>query len=95
MWRVVLSLLGIVIVAGCAPSLPLPGGDPASSAASISPAPYRSPFKDFARLELTEPRPWRETNERVRVFGGPNTQMLSDSEDDPPPGAGEGHDHKH
>ncbi len=95
MWFVSLCILGAIALSGCAPVLPMAGGDPASPSVAIPSRPYQSPFKDYARFDLVEPRSWRETNERVRVFGGPNIQMQSDSEDDPQPGAGAAHGHKH
>ncbi len=95
MRQVTLSMLGALALAGCAPSLPMAGGDPASPSAATPSRPYQVLFKDAARFDLVEPRSWRETNERVRVFGGPNIQMQSDSEDDPQPAAGTAHGHKH
>jgi hypothetical protein len=92
---VTLSAFGILALAGCSPSLPMPGGDPASPSAAIPTKPYRSVFMDDARFDLVEPRSWRETNERVRVFGGPNIQMQSDSEEDDQLDSGAAHGHKH
>lgn len=92
---VTLSILGTLALVGCAPSLPMAGGDPALPSAAIPSRPYRSLFKDDARFDLVEPRSWRETNERVRVFGGPNIQMQSDSEEDAQLDSGAAHGHKH
>lgn len=93
---VVLAMLAASAVAGCAPALPSIGGDPASPAAPASQSQYRSPFKDYVKFGLVEPRPWRETNDRVRALGGPNVQMQADSEDDPMPAKdAAGDQHKH
>lgn len=93
---VVLAMLGASAVAGCAPALPYAGGDPASPAAPASQSQYRSPFKDYVKFGLVEPRPWRETNDRVRALGGPNLQMQGDSDEDPIPAKdAAGDQHKH
>lgn len=92
---VVPSVLSALFLAGCAPTLPMAGGDPASPSGATSPKSYESPFKGYVRFDLVEPRSWRETNDRVRVFGGPNIQMQSDSEDDAEPKPGAPHGHKH
>lgn len=85
MWRVALAISSSMILAACAPALPLAGGDPALSVTATPPITYRSSFKDYVKFGLVEPRPWRETNDRVRDLGGPDPQMQADSEDDPMP----------
>lgn len=93
---VVLAMLGASAVAGCAPALPAVGGDPASPAEPASQLQYRSPFRDYVKFGLVEPRPWRETNDRVRALGGPNLQMQGDSDEDPVPAKdAAGDQHKH
>lgn len=84
----VLSLIASsLILASCAPSLSLIGGDPSQSSAKVAAVEYRTPFSRFVKYDLVEPRPWRETNDRVRDLNGPDAQMQADSEDDPIPGA--------
>lgn len=85
MRRVALAILGSIAMTACAPSLPMAGADPARVSPTTELVPYRSPFKDYVKFELVEPRPWRETNDRVRDLGGPDPQMQADSEDDPMP----------
>lgn len=91
----VLALLGASALAGCAPTLPAIGGDPASATTTVSSTSYRSPFRDSMKFGLVEPRPWRETNDRVRDLGGADAQMLGDSDEDPIPSGGATHGHKH
>lgn len=90
-----LAMLAASGLAGCAPSLPAVGGDPASPTIATPPAPYRSPFQGYVKFGLVEPRPWRETNDRVRELDGPDAHMLGDSEDDPIPGRATAHDRHH
>jgi hypothetical protein len=78
-----LAMLAASGLAGCAPSLPAVGGDPAS------------PLQGDGNFGLVEPRPWRETNDRVRDLDGPDAHMLGDSEDDPIPGRATAHDRHH
>ena len=90
-----LALLGASALAGCAPAVPKIGVDPASATTAIPSSPYLSPFRDSGRFSLVEPRPWRETNDRVRDLGGADAQMLGDSDEDPIPSGGAAHGHKH
>lgn len=87
MTRIALPMLACLGLAACAPALPMTGADPASASATTPPHSYRSPFKDYVTFRPVDPRPWRETNDRVRDLGGPDKQMQADSEDDPLPGS--------
>lgn len=84
--RLGLAIAAVSSLAACTPGLPAVGGDPTSSAAT-SWTSYRSPFTGYIRMDLVEPRPWRETNDRVRDLGGPDAQMMGDSDEDPVPPA--------
>ncbi len=85
MTRITAPVLAALVLGACAPALPMTGADPASASATTGPLSYRSPFKDYVTFKPVEPRPWRETNDRVRDLGGPDKQMQADSEDDPLP----------
>ena len=85
MTRTAFTMLAALTLAACAPSLPMAGADPAAAAAGAPGQAYRSPFKDYVTFKPVDPRPWRETNDRVRDLGGPDKQMQADSEDDPLP----------
>lgn len=83
MRRVAFAVLASLASAACAPALPRAGADPAEAAVTVTPRPYQSPFKDHVSFRPVDPRPWRETNDRVRDLGGPDRQMQADSEDEP------------
>ncbi len=85
MTRITAPVLAVLALAACAPALPMTGADPASASAATGSHPYRSPFKDYVTFKPVDPRPWRETNDRVRDLGGPDKQMQADSYDDPLP----------
>lgn len=85
MIRATIPMLAALALAACAPALPMAGADPANASATTGPSSYRSPFKDYVTFRPVDPRPWRETNDRVRDLGGPDRQMQADSEDEPLP----------
>ncbi len=87
MTRMTVPMLAALALGVCAPALPMMGADPASASATTPPHSYRSPLKDYVKFEPVDPRPWRETNDRVRDLGGPDPHMLADSEDEPLPKA--------
>jgi hypothetical protein len=82
--RLGIATVAVTALAACAPRLPSAGGDPASSALT-SRISYQTPFAGYVRMDLVGPRPWRATNDRVRDLGGPDAQMLGDSDEDPIP----------
>lgn len=85
--RLAVVVAGALALAACAPVLPMAGADPAGASTPAGSHPYRSPFKDYTTFKPVDPRPWRETNDRVRDLGGPDKQMQADSEDEPLPKA--------
>lgn len=85
--RLAAAVAWSLVLAACTPALPMAGADPAGVSMPAGPYSYRSPFKGYVTLKPVDPRPWRETNDRVRDLGGPDKQMQADSEDDLLPGA--------
>ena len=44
--------------------------DPLDATAKVAPQVYKSALGTYKRLDVNEPLPWREANDRVRCIGG-------------------------
>ncbi|MGE0719121.1 MAG: hypothetical protein AB7P02_26995 [Alphaproteobacteria bacterium] len=72
------------LLAGCAPQVAHPGGDPADPRAVVPAPSFTSPLIGQGPFAPAKPRSWRDLNNRAGRLGGARGQMEGDPEADAP-----------